>query len=1168
METPARHTIRLAAEKSIERLLDLSAPAYRVAMHVLGSAQSAEDVVQQAYLEAVGRVRSGPPLLDERTWFLKVVSNIAKDHQLREHRRLRKEAAVKESGKPAGSGAEGESSVAPIDSARGRELVEQLGAALASLEAKYRLPVVLCCQEGLSRREAAEILDLPERTVSHQVKVGLERLHTLLVQAGFTASAGVVLGVLPQAMPPVPATLAAAVGKIVSGEVAGSGSGAGSAGAAMGVVAKGGMAMKAIVAVVLAGTVAAGAAGLSAFGFRPSEPRETGGAPAAAAPAVGTNPVTGRQEREEVFEFAEKPKATKQGDKVIVTFASKGKCDATVAIVDKDGKIVRHLASGVLGANAPWPFQQNSLSQKLEWDGQDDRGKPAPAGCQVRVSLGLGAAYDFSMGENRLNFAPFAMVCNSQGMLIGIHYPIKNDLDVRVLTREGEYAATLAPFPATVSPEKLSTVAFATRWDGLRVPIVSNIAGGIYSGGGIPHRAGLSGLPRQTMQLTPDGKTLVFVTAGWRMGRYLVRMGVDGSMPKGCITLLNAKVGGEVQVGGILGNGDLHLAVSPDGQWIYFGSSVGGSRHVVYRTSLAQPGVPEVFLGEDGKPGADDAHFHMPIGVACDAENNLYVSDNQNGRIQVFAPDKRLLRSIKCPSPTQLAVHPGSGRIYVLQIGLRPGGGWANKAALATFDKDGNPAASMPVKPLVMWDAHHPPVFCLDSSAAEPSVWLMDQDGLKRYADKGAAFELAVDVPKLYAASRSWLPHPVNGGSNAGHSYITADPVRETIYVNVGGQCGGTPVMKIDGRTGKHIETIKSKADEVFYNRYDDTLYIRVENGGGVVKMNPADGKLIPFAKGVPVNWGRKNVEGGIAIPHRGEGRTFQDGFCVAPNGDVYVILSEAQNSFLEELRKIGQGAKLKPGNPFLPRGMYLQIYGPDGAVRHISALPGLDHCNGIHVTRAGKTMLGYAVYSVGAGPDGLAKGSGSTGLWGMLLQFDSEFGKFPIGKVHNTYESGPLAGPAPFKGSENRDCWVEPLRWSYNGMGPQVTAGGCVCGNSRFNLDGWERAWVPAVQTCSINVLDANGNVVTRIGRYGNADSKGADSPVVDPKTGLLRPRRAGDPAELQPPPELAGDFGFHFARYVAATDEAMYAVDTMGGGRIIRGKLTYKAEESVPLP
>ena len=44
--------------------------------------------------------------------------------------------------------------------------------------------------------------------------------------------------------------------------------------------------------------------------------------------------------------------------------------DATVSIVDKNGKIVRHMASGVLGKNAPWPYQQDSLSQKLEWDAE------------------------------------------------------------------------------------------------------------------------------------------------------------------------------------------------------------------------------------------------------------------------------------------------------------------------------------------------------------------------------------------------------------------------------------------------------------------------------------------------------------------------------------------------------------------------------------------------------------------------------------------------------------------------------------------------------------------------------------------------------------------------------------------------------------------------------
>ena len=40
------------------------------------------------------------------------------------------------------------------------------------------------------------------------------------------------------------------------------------------------------------------------------------------------NPYKGMQERKEVFEFTEKPQVTKQGDKWIITFASKAKCDA------------------------------------------------------------------------------------------------------------------------------------------------------------------------------------------------------------------------------------------------------------------------------------------------------------------------------------------------------------------------------------------------------------------------------------------------------------------------------------------------------------------------------------------------------------------------------------------------------------------------------------------------------------------------------------------------------------------------------------------------------------------------------------------------------------------------------------------------------------------------
>ncbi len=59
--------------------------------------------------------------------------------------------------------------------------------------------------------------------------------------------------------------------------------------------------------------------------------------------------------RHEVFEFARKPQVKRSGDRVTIRFASKGYCDATVAIEDAKGRTLRHLASGVLGPNAPEP---------------------------------------------------------------------------------------------------------------------------------------------------------------------------------------------------------------------------------------------------------------------------------------------------------------------------------------------------------------------------------------------------------------------------------------------------------------------------------------------------------------------------------------------------------------------------------------------------------------------------------------------------------------------------------------------------------------------------------------------------------------------------------------------------------------------------------------------
>jgi len=54
-----------------------------------------------------------------------------------------------------------------------------------------------------------------------------------------------------------------------------------------------------------------------------------------------------RVKREEIFEFAVRPKVTRQGDKVRIACTAKGFCDVTVAIEDARGRIVRHLAIAV-----------------------------------------------------------------------------------------------------------------------------------------------------------------------------------------------------------------------------------------------------------------------------------------------------------------------------------------------------------------------------------------------------------------------------------------------------------------------------------------------------------------------------------------------------------------------------------------------------------------------------------------------------------------------------------------------------------------------------------------------------------------------------------------------------------------------------------------------------
>jgi len=86
--------------------------------------------------------------------------------------------------------------------------------------------------------------------------------------------------------------------------------------------------------------------------------------------------------------FSVLPAVARKGPATLISFTASAATDVEVAILDASGNVVRRLAAGMLGPNAPEPFEKGSLVQKVAWDGADDAGKPV-AGASARVRLGM-----------------------------------------------------------------------------------------------------------------------------------------------------------------------------------------------------------------------------------------------------------------------------------------------------------------------------------------------------------------------------------------------------------------------------------------------------------------------------------------------------------------------------------------------------------------------------------------------------------------------------------------------------------------------------------------------------------------------------------------------------------------------------------------------------------
>ncbi len=385
-------------------------------------------------------------------------------------------------------------------------------------------------------------------------------------------------------------------------------------------------------------------------------------------------------ERENIFEFTEKPAVKLVGkDRYEITFAVKGYCDVTVAIVDmsKDvsgfgrGFVVRHLGSGVLGPNAPEPFQKNSLKQKLYWNGKDDLDEYVkdPGKLHVRVMLGLKPEFDKRLGGTSPHNIPgyvWGIAIGPDGAYVfGQGTSGHGHRTLRKFNLDGAYVGTLIPPPANLPESKLAGLSYVEYEPGKRAL----------------HGADITELSRDGYFFLASAETKFGAAAcqpALAGGRLFFPTGQADFKKKLPALLLYIYTDGSTDVKGMKGRplamldfAEPCFAASPDGKTLYLTTGPGFhkssvSTPAVLRVSADGNDPAEPFVGNVRQPGSDNRRLNGPRGLDCDAQGRLYVCDTLNNRLQVFSPAGEWLKTIPVQSPQLVSVHKKTGSIYVL----------------------------------------------------------------------------------------------------------------------------------------------------------------------------------------------------------------------------------------------------------------------------------------------------------------------------------------------------------------------------------------------------------------------------------------------------------------------------------------------------------------------
>jgi len=904
-----------------------------------------------------------------------------------------------------------------------------------------------------------------------------------------------------------------------------------------------------------------------------------------------------RVDRKEVFEFTKKPAITRAGQRVTVRFAAKDYCDVAVAIEDADGQIVRHLAYGVLGANAPVPFEIDSLEQEIVWDGEDDAGRPVSdtSGLSVRVSLGLKARLErnlFWHPKKRIGtlFNPF-IVAQPEGVYV---YDGDGADTVRLFGHDGTYIRTVYPWPAD-DIEKVKGVKWHTFADGQKGPvrkpgIDGDRARQSFLFGGTKPCRGMGYSFTSTIALAVhDGSMALVSGPGYIQPRNL--RGGYGNVVRRLNRLGVAEAVGAHQLDGPLTDlpyGPRSLAFSPDKKWLYITGLLGRlttpagrgkppahpRRHAVYRMEFDGDEPAKVWLGEEAECGKDDRHFNVPAYVCVDAAGRVYVADHINDRVQIFSAAGQLLKSLPAEGPAVLQIHHKTGELYVFafQVMTHDWQGVPGSeprivpALLSVFDpfKSDEPKLQVPL-PLEgngesglgttfqPWSDDMMFRAVLDSWTDPPTLWMCThhiggQPSVGWYERQISRYRLEGDRLVLLEDFNDEVKETIKEWEwrKGAKRHMRVDHRTGMLYVEGSGGHRKGPMQfsalnRIDPATGE-VTLVPLPMSAVDFG-FDDDGHLYLRGSAVVGRFDLETIKEVPFKNGIPAMGAsmyggqRTELTGGVRLVRCAHG---------GASGGHYWQSGFGVNSrgdFVVGWAVLGDADRAKAyeggKKPSLPPGIKdggvaRTLFDRGGKMIVPEATAFRDRGFGAFLDNRGD------VYIVFSGRRKYDDGRVTQSSSGVLAKYSVGKGELPDTKWR-------------MQGRE--DYYVTGADWIY----PYVSfvTQGCPCfasGSGCLAVDHFGRSFVGEHFRGQVAVLDTAGNLVMHVGRYGNVDD---GVPMVPDPEGL----------RAEPPRSIGGDevalaYGQHLASH---TDQRLFIFD--GVHDCIRSvKLDYHVSERVP--